>query len=141
MVVFSNRTVGPHAELLVSDEVAAEMLRATAAAAGPLATARWEKELVHWLEAQAAHPVSLDTADLAWTPDHFDAQRRFVVEAIAWAAASSSHASALDRWQSLVAQHPRQAVQVGRRWLWQAPKYSDLQEDRPGSPARARPRV
>ncbi len=141
MVVFSNRSVGPHAELLVSEEVAAEMLRATAAAARPIAAARWEKELVHWLDARAERPASLDTADLAWTPDHFEAQRRFVVEAIAWAAASSSHASALDRWQSLVAQHPRQAVQVGRRWLWQEPNYSELQDDRTGRGSRARPRV
>ena len=41
MVVFSNQRLGPRAELLVSDSVAAEMLRATAEAARPYAEARW----------------------------------------------------------------------------------------------------
>src|SRR5512140_1873717 len=127
MVVLSNRAVGPHAEVLVSDEVAAEMLLA-AAAARPLAAGRWEDELVRWLERRAARATSLDVADIAWTPEHFDAQRRFVIESIARAAASSSHGPALDRWRGLVEQHPRQAVQVGRRWQWDEPKYSEFQE-------------
>src|SRR3569623_486755 len=41
VVVFSNQRLGPSAELLVSDEVALEMLRATAANASPVAAARW----------------------------------------------------------------------------------------------------
>src|SRR5262249_29625093 len=50
MVVFSNRRLGPSAELLVSHEAAGELLREVAAAAGPWAQARWEHELVEWLE-------------------------------------------------------------------------------------------
>ncbi len=141
MVVFSNHGVGPHVELIVSDEVAADMLRATAAAARPFAAARWEDELVRWLERRAERASSLDVGDLAWTPEHFDVQRRFVIEAIARAAASSSHGSALDRWRHMIEQHPRQAVQVGRRWQWQEPKYSDIQDDRGDPRGRARPRV
>jgi hypothetical protein len=83
MVVFSNQRLGPSAELFVSDEVAAAILRDTAAAARPYAEARWEVELVLWLDSRAdAGAQVLDVADIAWTPDHFDAQRRFVVAAI-----------------------------------------------------------
>ena len=50
MVVFSNHRLGPSAELLVSDDVAVAVLRATANAARPFAEARWELELVLWLD-------------------------------------------------------------------------------------------
>src|SRR5690606_17617451 len=56
MIVFANRRIGPAAELLVSPAVAASMLRATAEAARPEAAARWEHELVRWLEARAIQP-------------------------------------------------------------------------------------
>lgn len=115
MVVFSNRRLGPRAELLVSDEVAAAMVRATAAQARPRATARWEVELVRWLETRRA---GLDVSEIAWTPEHFDAQRRFLVEAIARAALGSEHGAALDRWRRMIEAHPRESVQVGRRWQW-----------------------
>ena len=138
--MFSNRAVGLHAELLVSAEIAADMLAATALAALPLANAQWERELVRWLiDAKAAGAI--DVSDIAWTPEHFEAQRRFVIEAIARAATSSPYASALDRWRRLVEVHPRQAVQVGRRWLKYSTKYSDLQQELAGSAARARTRV
>jgi len=130
MVVLSNRSVGAQAELLVSEEVAAEMLRATAEAARPLATARWEEECVHWLEARADPAASIDVADFAWTPDHFEAQRRFVIESIARAADRSPHAAALDRWRRMIEAHPREAVQVGRRWQWRdAPPMRDTAGD------------
>jgi hypothetical protein len=56
--------------------------------------------------------------EIAWTPDHFDTQRQFLLEAIGRAAASSEHGSAFDRWRRLIEAHPRESVQVGRRWRW-----------------------
>jgi hypothetical protein len=119
MVVFSNRRLGPGAELLVSREVASELLREVAGAAGPAAQGRWEHELVSWLERCAASgSTSIDIADIAWTPEHFERQRRFLVEAIQRAQASSRHGRALTRWCGMIEAHPRESVSVGRRWQW-----------------------
>jgi hypothetical protein len=119
MVVFSNHRLGPTAELMVSREVAAALLREVAGAAGPAAQARWEHELVSWLERWAAADSSvLDVSDIAWTPDNFERQRGFLIEAIRRAAGSSPHARALLRWCGMVEAHPRESVQVGRRWRW-----------------------
>jgi len=119
MVVFANHRLGPSAELLVSREVAAELLREVADSARPSAQARWEHELVTWLERCATSgDTTFDVSDIAWTPEHFERQRRFVVEAIELAAVASVHASALHRWSRMVASHPRTSVQVGRRWQW-----------------------
>lgn len=129
MIVFSNRLLGPATELLVSPAVAEEMLRATAAAAGPEAAARWEQELVRWLEdraqrrdaaAAAGTAVGIDVADIAWTPENFDRQRQFLLGAIGRAAATSAHARALGLWAQMIEAHPRDSVQFGRRWMWQA---------------------
>lgn len=128
MVVFSNLRLGAGVELLVSNAIASSILRATAAAARPFAEARWELELVRWLEAQAeAAPAAaapsfeqvLDVADIAWTPEHFEPQRRFLIDAILRAAATGENTLALDRWRRLIEAHPADSVQVGRRWIWQ----------------------
>ena len=121
MVVFSNHRLGPSAELLVSDEVAMSMLKATAATAGLVAVARWERELVRWLEARAELSTKLlDVSEIAWTPDHFDGQRQFLIEAIIQAGLGSEHAGAFDRWRRLIEAHPRDSIQFGRRWQWEA---------------------
>jgi hypothetical protein len=120
MVVFSNHRLGPSAELLVSDDVAVLLLRSTAAAARPFAEARWEQELVTWLEGRAESRTSdIDVADIAWTPDHFEPQRRFLIDAIVRAAATVEHALAFERWRRMIEAHPADSVQVGRRWQWQ----------------------
>jgi hypothetical protein len=121
MVVFSNRRLGPSAELLVSRGVAAALLGEVAAAARPGASARWEHELVTWLErcAAAAH-AGIDVSDIAWTPEHFAHQRGFLIEAIRRAEVGSPHARALARWGQMIEAHPREFVQVGRRWQWPA---------------------
>ncbi len=116
MVVFSNQRLGKGAEMIVSDDVAVDMLKATAAQARPFARARWEHELVEWLELRADRGPALDVGDIAWTPDHFEAQRRFLLEAITRAAAASAHGPAFDRWRGLIEAHPRESVLVGRRW-------------------------
>lgn len=124
MVVFSNQRLGPRAELVVSNEVAAAMLQATADAIRTRAEARWERELLRWLDERALATArvttteSLDVGEIAWTRDHFDAQRWFLLDAIVRAAIRSEHASALERWRQMIEAHPRDSVQFGRRWNW-----------------------
>jgi hypothetical protein len=133
MIVFANRRLGPASELLVSPAVAEAMLRATAAAARPAVEARWEHELVRWLEERASPPQAatressrgrpvdtvIDVGEIAWTPEHFDRQRRFVLEAIERAAEASEHARALRMWARMIEAHPKDSVQFGRRWTTQ----------------------
>jgi hypothetical protein len=119
MVVLSNHFLGPSAELLVSAEVASAMLRATASAARPLAENRWERELVSWLEDCAVSPASLDVTDIAWSPEHFDAQRQFITDAIDRAANGSEHETALRRWAKLIETHPRHSIRFASRWVRQ----------------------
>jgi len=116
VIVFSNHRLGPAVELLVSARVAEDMLRATADAARGTAEARWEQELVSWLEGCAGRCNALDVADIAWTPENFERQRQFVLAAIAAAAHGSEHARALGRWAHMIEAHPRESVQFGRRW-------------------------
>jgi len=125
MVVFSNHRLGPSAELLVSPGAAAELLGEVARAAQPAAQARWEHELVSWLERCAASAQgAVDVSDIAWTPDHFERQRGFLIEAIRRAEAGSQHVRALGRWCQMIEAHPREFVQVGRRWQWPAVEVS-----------------
>jgi hypothetical protein len=117
MLVLCNRRLGPGAELLVSDEVAATMLRATAAAARPFAEVRWELDLAAWLDSRAdLGSGTLDMADIAWTPDHFEAQRRFLLSAILRASETLGHSAAFEHWRRIVEAHPADSVQVGRLW-------------------------
>lgn len=118
MIVFSNHRLGPAAELLVSPEVAASMLRETALAASSTATGWWERELVRWLDHRVGR--SLDVGEVAWSPENFEHQRRFLIGAITEAARTSEHARALGRWAAMIEAHPRDSVQVGRRWIWLA---------------------
>ena len=119
MVVLSNHRLGPTVELLVSREAAAALLREVAAEAKPAAQARWEHELVTWLERWAASTTTtLDVSDIAWSPASFERQRSFLLDAIQRAAPSSAHARALTRWAHMIEAHPRDSVQVGRRWQW-----------------------
>src|SRR5262245_20693176 len=114
MIVFSNHQLGPSAELLVSREAAAQLLREVAAAAGPSARARWEHELVTWLERCAASCAGFDVSEIAWTPEHFEHQRGFLVDALQRAAASSRHGRSLVRLRAMIEAYPRESVQVGR---------------------------
>ncbi len=128
MVVYSNRRLGAAVELLVSAAVASALLAETAAAARPLAQGRWEHELVSWLEDRADHvPIDLDVDDIAWSPENFEQQQKFVVDAISRAATGSTNRRALDLWCKLVAAHRRQHVQVGRRWQWAADRRTAAQ--------------
>ena len=58
----------------------------------------------------------LDVGEIAWTPENFDRQRRFLLRAIELAAETSEHARALRRWAQLIEAHPKDSVQFGRLW-------------------------
>ncbi|MBL0215518.1 MAG: hypothetical protein IPQ07_16735 [Myxococcales bacterium] len=119
MVVFSNRRLGPAAEMLVSPEVGGAILREAAAAARPLAQSRWEHELVVWLEDRSRRlGGDLDVGDIAWSPENFERQRAFLCGAIEQAGLASTHTRALTQWAKQIATHPREAIVVGRRWQW-----------------------
>jgi len=118
MVVLSNRQLGPGAELWVSSTLAREIVREVAEAARATAHDRWEHELVRWLVQRAGVGAGIDVGEIAWSPEHFEAQRQFVTEAIDRAAACSRHAVLLVRWRGLIDAHPRAFVQFGRRWNW-----------------------
>ena len=118
MVVFSNRRLGPGAELIVSRTVAGAMLEELASAARASLASRWEHELVAWLGDLIGGELSvLDVEDIAWTPEHFELQRELLVEALDRAARGSRHERALRSWSRMIAEHPREAIRVGRRWL------------------------
>ena len=124
MLVFSNDRLGASAEIVVSNEVAAAMLQQVADAIRTRAEARWELELLRWLDDRAVAAgrttgtLAIDVSEIAWTRDHFDAQRWFLIDAVARAMLQSDHAAALDRWRRMIEAHPRDSVQFGRRWAW-----------------------
>ncbi len=124
MLVFSNDRLGASAEIVVSNEVAAVMLQQVADAIRSRAEARWECELLRWLDDRAlaagrtTGTLAIDVSEIAWTRDHFDAQRWFLIDAVARAMLQSDHAAALDRWRRMIEAHPRDSVQFGRRWTW-----------------------
>jgi hypothetical protein len=125
MLVFSNDRLGPSVEIVVGNDVAAAMLQQVADAIRSRAEARWELELLRWLDDRALvaarttdslATLVIDVSEIAWTRDHFDAQRWFLIDAVARATMQSAHAAALDRWRRMIEAHPRDSVQFGRRW-------------------------
>ena len=119
MFVLSNQSLGPAAELWMTHDTASEILRCVADAARPFASAVWERELVRWLDAQADRELtSIDVGDIAFTPQHFEAQRRFLIASIMQASMTSEHSRILAAWAALIEAHPSDSVQFGRRWIW-----------------------
>src|SRR5262245_863164 len=121
--VLSNLRMGY--ELAVPRPVAAHALGLAIAAATELAVDRWQRELAAWLgdrqRAAIAGGHGLDVSELAWTPDHFTEQQRFVIDALITAAARADVDDvriALHRMAALVDGHDRTWVVVGRRWSW-----------------------
>jgi hypothetical protein len=121
MLVLSNRRLGPSVEVVVSNDVAAAMLHAVANAIRTRAEGRWELELLRWLDERAVaagRTTEIDISEIARSRDHFDAQRWFLIDALARAIIHSEHAAALERWRRMIEAHPRESVQFGRRWSW-----------------------
>jgi hypothetical protein len=125
MLVFSNHCIGPTAELMVSRDVGASLVRSVAQVARVAASSHWERELVRWLDERAqwitsstSRAIVLDVSDIAFTPQHFDRQRRFLLEAIDGARTDTRYSRALTDWADLIKAHPRDSVQLSRRWIW-----------------------
>ena len=117
MVVLSNRRLGPASELVVSSRVAAAAFAAAAAIAASRADGRWERELAHWLGTRAIAPEDVDVGDIAWTPEHFESQRGFLLAVLEAACEDGADRRTMERWAAMIEAHPRESVQVGRRWL------------------------
>jgi hypothetical protein len=108
-------------EIAIPRPVATRALVLAVDAARSLADDRWQRELVAWLgDRTRSLGHGLDVGDLAWTPEHFVEQQRFVVAALTAAAAQADDDAriALHRFAALVAGHDRSWVVVGRRWSW-----------------------
>jgi hypothetical protein len=125
MLVFSNHRLGPAAELMVPRDVGASLVRSVAEAARTTASSHWERELVrwlderaHWIVASTSRSIAIDVTDIAFTPQHFDRQRGFLLEAIETACADIRYARALADWADLIKAHPSDSVQLSRRWIW-----------------------
>jgi hypothetical protein len=122
--IFSNERMGH--EVAVPRPIASHAVAAIALAATASARDRWQRELAAWLGEQARSLAGggggFDVGDVAWTPNNFSDQQRFLVEAIAYAAAGETGElrAALDRLAALIAGHDRAWVVVGRRWSWPA---------------------
>lgn len=111
-------------EVAVPRPVASQAVTLIALAASASARDRWQRELAAWLAEQAralaAGGSGFDVGDVAWTPNNFADQQRFLIEAISYAAAGETGdlRAALDRLAALIAGHDRAWVVVGRRWTW-----------------------
>ena len=111
-------------EVAVPRPIAARAIAVVAVAAAESARDRWERELAAWLEeharALARGVTGLEVAALAWSPEHFAEQQRFVLDAVARGAhgADPDVRIALDRLAALIAGHERSWVLAGRRWAW-----------------------
>jgi hypothetical protein len=81
---------------------------------------------VRWLDEQALRvsvtplAITIDVGEIAFTPQHFDRQRRFLLDAIEEARAETPYSRVLVDWADLIKAHPRASVQFGRRWQWQS---------------------
>lgn len=125
MLVLSNQRIGPTAERMVARDIGASLVRSVAQVARASASSHWERELVRWLDERAQWIVSstsraivLDVSDIAFTPQHFDRQRRFLLDAIDGACADVRYVRVLTDWADLIKAHPRDSVQLSRRWIW-----------------------
>jgi hypothetical protein len=108
---------------------AIDRLFAVLAASGDgRAEARWERELVAWLEnrrdaVRTGDRPGLDLSEIAWTPERFPEQRAFLLALIDAAGETAAGRDpelepALAALRGLAADYPREFVVVGRRWTW-----------------------
>src|SRR5258705_1084963 len=120
--VFSNARMGH--EVAVPRPIASHAVTLIALAASASARDRWQRELAAWLAEQARAlgrgGAGFDVGDVAWTPNNFADQQRFVVAAITYPAARETVElrTAPDRLAALIAGHDQAWVVVGRRWTW-----------------------
>lgn len=134
MITFSNLRAAESLTFTTSERGAILVLGALVETAREAAAGRWEHELAAWLADRrwaiaGGARAGLDLGEVAWTPDHFADQQRFVVAICDRAsdrAAEPSLASDLARLRELAAHHGREHVVVGRRWRWLGPRPAHL---------------
>jgi hypothetical protein len=94
------------------------------------ADARWERELVVWLDRRrealrSGERDGLDLSEIAWTPERFPEQQGFLLALLDGLIAARGPGTdgvevgaALQGLRHLVEDYPREIVVVGRRWAW-----------------------
>ncbi len=121
MVTFSDDRVGD--SFVVPPRVAVALLDALVRAGASLAAARWEHDLIAWLGDRRrglaiGARAGLDLGEVAWTPEHFAEQQRFVIalcEAVDPLSAEVATAAATLR--ELASRRNREHVLVARRFI------------------------
>ncbi len=129
MITFSNLGADGAPSVSLPTPTALALLDALVDAGRTMACGRWEVELAAWLAdrrgaLEACARSGLDLIEVAWTPDHFADQQRFVI-AVCDAAADRNVGDAtlhgaLAHVRALVAAHRRGQIAFGRRWRWTA---------------------
>jgi hypothetical protein len=100
------------------------LLAAVVDAGHTRADARWERELVVWLDRRrealrSGERTGLDLSEIAWTPERFPEQQAFLLAVLDGLDDDGSElAAAASELRRLVAEYPREIVVVGRRWAW-----------------------
>ena len=134
MITFSNLRAAESLTFTTSERGAIAVLGALVVAARAAAADRWEHELAAWLADRrwaiaGGARAGLDLGEVAWTPEHFAAQQRFVIaicDQASGRAADPGLAADLARLRELAAHHAREHVVVGRRWRWLGTRPSHL---------------
>jgi hypothetical protein len=118
VVTFSDLRAGD--EGFVVDEAAAVVLLDALIQTGAIsAAARWEHDLIAWLAERrrgiaSGATAGIDLAEVAWTPEHFADQQRFVIALCERIAAGCRDAISL---RGLVARRSREHVGLTRRFV------------------------
>lgn len=130
MITFSNLRADEALTFTLPERAAAALLGALTEASREIALSRWEQELVAWLADRrwavaSGHRAGVDLGEVAWTPEHFGEQRRFVLAMCERAlvrlrADDDLGRAAITGVRELAAAHGREHVPVGRRWRWLA---------------------
>lgn len=134
MITFSNLRAADSLTFTTSERGAVAVLGALVELARETAADRWEHELTAWLADRrwaiaGGVRAGLDLGEVAWTPEHFADQQRFVIAICEHASARAAEpglAADLARLRELAAHHGREHVVVGRRWRWLGPRPAHL---------------
>jgi hypothetical protein len=134
VITFSNLRAAESLTFTTTERGAIVVLGALVEMARETAADRWEHELAAWLADRrwaiaGGVRAGLDLGEVAWTPEHFSDQQRFVVGVCDQASRRTAEpelAADLVRLRELAAHHGREHVVVGRRWRWLGPRPAHL---------------
>jgi hypothetical protein len=118
VVIFSDQRAGDDG-FVVDGDAAVVLLDAMVQAGAALAAARWEHDLIAWLAERrrgiaSGAAAGIDLGEVAWTPEHFTDQQRFVIALCEQVAARCHEAI---RLRGLVARRGREHVGPARRFV------------------------